>query len=225
MKISYLITTHDETDTLGRLLYKIGVDKLDSDEVIIIDDMSTNIETLRLLNEFNSPSQGYYVYKHPLNYDYGSHKNYGIEKCSGDYIIAIDGDELLPETLLGESLHELIESNPDIEAYAVPRINDFRGVLPEDVVKWGWRLDNSPTYNRPRVNFPDFQWRIFKNIPSIRFRRKLHEKIEGYKRYSFLPAAEEYAIYHDKTIETQRITNERYNQQFSKEENMGHSVK
>jgi hypothetical protein len=53
----------------------------------------------------------------------------------------------------------------------------------------------------------------------------LHEKIEGYKEYSFLPAEEEWALYHDKTIETQIATNLRYNKEFSKSENEGHTIK
>jgi hypothetical protein len=83
----------------------------------------------------------------------------------------------------------------------------------------------SKIYSRPIANFPDFQFRLFKNTPNIRFKNKLHEKIEGYKEYSFLPAEEEWALYHDKTIETQIATNLRYNSQFTKEENMGHTIK
>jgi hypothetical protein len=83
----------------------------------------------------------------------------------------------------------------------------------------------SKIYSRPIANFPDFQFRLFKNTPNIRFKNKLHEKIEGYKEYSFLPAEEEWALYHDKTIETQIATNLRYNRDFSKSENEGHTIK
>jgi glycosyltransferase involved in cell wall biosynthesis len=166
------------------------------------------------------------IKNHPLNNDYGAHKNYGIEQCSGDFIFQLDGDELPPDSLLGENLHSLIESNPTIEAYAVPRINDFKGVTIEHAKQWGWRLDNSPIYNRPRVNFPDYQFRIFKkDYPRISFLRKLHEKIEGYNEYSFLPAEEDYALYHDKTIEKQIETNIRYNKNFSESDNKGHTIK
>ena len=80
-------------------------------------------------------------------------------------------------------------------------------------------------YNRSIVNFPDYQFRIFKkDYPRISFIRRLHEKIEGYSNSVRLPDKEEYAIYHDKTIETQLKTNARYNKDFTVKENQGHSV-
>ena len=231
MKVSYLITCCNETYTLQRLLETIGtlIKNSDDEVVVLIDkDCKNNEKTISLLQEFAAKMSCEIVEKktckiieHSLNNDYGSHKNFGVEKCSGDWIMAIDGDELLPNALLDENLHALIESNPNIEAYAIPRINDFRGVTQEHANQWGWKLTNSPTLNRPIVNFPDYQWRLFKNIPTIRFKKRLHEKIEGYLLYSILPEEENYAIYHDKTIETQIATNRRYNKEFTKNENLG----
>ena len=75
------------------------------------------------------------------------------------------------------------------------------------------------------VNWPDFQGRIYKRDTNrIKWDRKLHEKIVGHNEYAFLPADEDLALYHDKTIEKQIQTNLRYNQQFSVEDNMGHKV-
>ena len=235
MKISYLITCSSESDTLSKLLEVIGgCIRNGNDECIIVIDKDTrdNKKTLSLLKEFASTMSYEIVEKktckiieHSLNNDYGSHKNAGIERCSGEFIFQIDGDEMPPESLLGENLHMLIDGNPTIEAYAIPRINDFRGVSEENARQWGWKLDNSPTYGRPRINFPDYQWRIFKNVPNIRFQKRLHERIEGFKTYSILPAEEMWAIYHDKTIEKQIETNLRYNKDFTTDENMGKSIK
>lgn len=80
-------------------------------------------------------------------------------------------------------------------------------------------------YKAVLVNLPDFQGRIYKNIPDrIKWDRALHEKIVGHDKYAFLPAEEEYAIYHDKTIEKQIETNLKYNRIFTVEDNMGHKV-
>ena len=80
-------------------------------------------------------------------------------------------------------------------------------------------------YKAPLVNVLDFQGRIYRNIPErIKWDRKLHEKIIGHKQYSFLPAEEEWALYHDKTIEKQIETNLRYNQVFTESDNKGHTV-
>jgi len=226
MKISYLICTHNETDTLIRLLKRIINLKNNKDEIIILDDFSDNEITKNILNTFTDNTKNIFLHKHELNKNYSTHKNYGNKECSGDYIFQIDGDECPPENIMGENLNAIIEINPDIELIYVPRINDYRGVTEEHSKHWGWRLTPSPSYeNRPVVNWPDFQSRIYKNVPDrIKWDRKLHEKIVGHNKYSFLPAEEEYALYHDKTIEKQLETNYRYNKMFSVEDNMGHKV-
>lgn len=232
MKVSYLVTYCNEVETLDKLLNLLVEVVSSKDQVLTLGDESfgSNNLTNQVLEKYKRS----FVLKHgksitdtlhPLNKDYGTHKNFGIEKCTGDFIFQIDGDELPPESLLGENLHALLESNPGIEAYAVPRINDFRGVTPEHAKQWGWALTESPTYKRPIVNFPDYQWRIFKRDPRITFTRRLHEKIEGYHTFVVLPAEEDYALYHDKTIETQIKTNLRYNTTFTPDENRGHGAK
>lgn len=234
MKVSYLITCSTETDSLAALIERVGSTiKNSNDELIIIEDsLSLGETTKKILTTFAVAlcreiveTKTCKILEHPLDNNYGAHKNFGIEHCSGDFIFQLDGDELPPETLLGENLHALLESNPTIEAYAVPRINDFRGVTEAHAKQWGWRLTNSPSLNRPVVNFPDYQFRIFKrDYPRISFTRRLHEKIEGYASYVCLPADEDYALYHDKTIEKQVETNLKYNKLFTQAENQGHGV-
>jgi glycosyltransferase involved in cell wall biosynthesis len=222
MKISYLVTCHNEINSLRNLFEKLNNYTCESDEIIVLDDFSDNIETKEILDSYKNRFQ---IVPHALNNNYGAHKNFGIEMCKGDFIFQMDGDELPPDTLLGENIHEIIYSNPEVEAYAVPRINDFIGVNNTHAKQWGWRLSLSPTYNRPIVNWPDYQFRIFKReYPRISFLRRLHEKIEGYMSYVCLPMDETYALYHDKTIETQVATNLRYNVAFTEEENQGHNV-
>lgn len=231
MRISYLVTCSNETDTLKRLIERIYV-HLGNDELIILQDETTwdskrkkYLSDITELKPSGSDILQIPILIHPLNNNYGAHKNFGIEKCNGDYIFQLDGDELSPHSILGENLHAILESNPTTEAYAVPRINDFRGVNEDHARKWGWRLSISPTYNRPIVNYPDYQFRIFrKDYPRISFNRRLHEKIEGYSSFVCLPPEEDYAIYHDKTIDKQVETNLRYNEKFTQLENQGHGV-
>lgn len=229
MKISYLVTCSTETETLNTLLSRLDSVIGDiNDEVIILADNPTK-ETSDILYNWTSGQTRIFAHEHQLNNDYGGHKNYGNSLCSGEWIFQIDGDELPSENILGENLHAIIESNPEVELIFVPRINDYKGVTENHAKQWGWRLTNSKSdgvaQGRPLVNWCDFQGRIFRNIPDrIKWDRKLHEKIEGHNQYSFLPAEEEYAIYHDKTIEKQLETNLRYNKVFSVEDNMGHKV-
>lgn len=227
MKISYLVACHNETNTLSNLLSKLAVSVCNKDEIVILDDFSDNKETIEILNSFRSFSN-FKFYQHHLSNNYGEHKNWGTEKCDGNWVFQIDGDELPPDNLLGENLEIIIESNPNVELIYVPRINDQRGVTEEDAKEFGWRLVYLPQYENgkiPLVSWPDYQSRIYKRVPDrIKWVNKLHEKIEGYTQYSILPAELEYALYHDKSIEKTRETNRRYNQQFTIKENLGHKL-
>ena len=101
----------------------------------------------------------------------------------------------------------------------LPRLNYFIGVTDLDVNTWGWKLYDG------MINFPDYQSRLYRNLPHIRYERRLHEKVEGFKSYVFIPPQKDYAIIHEKTIEKQRETNVNYNKLFTEQENKGYTVK
>lgn len=67
-------------------------------------------------------------------------------------------------------------------------------------------------YYVPLVNWPfDYQNRIVKNVPDIRWVNKVHERIEGYKTTCLFPNNdEEWCLYHPKTIERQTKQNAYY---------------
>ena len=121
------------------------------------------------------------------------------------YIFQIDADEV-PNELLIQHLPELLELNPDNDVYLVPRINTVTGLTEEHIKKWGWNVNVMGW-----VNWPDYQWRIYKNSPEIKWINKVHERLEGFKTYSMLPAdTEALSLYHPKTIEKQEKQNELY---------------
>ena len=158
------------------------------------------------------------IENHALNRDYGAHKNVGKSFCSGKYIFQLDADES-PSLTLMENLKDILESNPTVELFWLPRINDFKGVTEEHAKKWGWRLD--PYEDRQIVNFPDPQTRIFKNLPHIKWEKKLHERITGAKFVSHLPNEFEFSLIHNKTMEKQEATNLWYGKNFTASENGG----
>jgi len=102
-------------------------------------------------------------------------------------------------------LPDILESNPEVDVYLVPRINTVSGITEEHILKWGWRYEND------RINFPDYQWRIYRNNESIRWKNKVHEVLEGYKQYASLPAQDEFCLIHPKNIKRQEKQNEFYN--------------
>ena len=131
-------------------------------------------------------------------------KNKLTSKCNGDYIFQIDADEVPNEALI-TNLPGILESNPDNEVYLVPRVNTVDGLTDEHIAKWGWNVNESGW-----VNWPDYQWRIWKNKPEIKWINKVHERLEGFKTYATLPAYHDLALQHPKTIDRQEKQNAYY---------------
>ena len=156
--ISYLITTHNEGENLQKLLYRVSHESGDhSKEVVVLDDYSTDEKTLKILAHWVD-IKGIKLVKDALNDHYGEHKNYGNSLCIGKYIFQIDGDEL-PHEILLNNLPAILESNPDVDVFHVPRSNKFIGMTDVDIKTWGWRVND-----KGLVNWPDYQARIYKNL-------------------------------------------------------------
>ena len=92
-----------------------------------------------------------------------------------------------------------------MQVIRVPRVNTVHGLTEEYIQKWGWRLNDQGW-----VNWPDFQFRIWKNHPKIKWVNKVHEVLEGYNVYADLKEDENYALYHPKDIERQINQNNYY---------------
>ena len=144
------------------------------------------------------------LYEDAFEGHFADWKNKLTQICSGDYIFQIDADEI-PHKVLIDALPELLENNSDLEVFLVPRVNTVEGITSEHIQKWGWNVDN-----KERVNWPDYQWRIWRNKPEIKWINKIHERLEGFKTYASLPDDESYALFHPKTIERQEKQNNYY---------------
>jgi glycosyltransferase involved in cell wall biosynthesis len=203
MKISYSILTHNETESLLNLVNFLIEYKDDEDEIVILDDFSDNERTKEILDSAVSIYEIKFEQRHLLK-DYAGQKNYLTGMCSGDYIINIDADEL-PNKLLITNIKSIIESNPSIDLYWIPRVNTVEGLTQQHIQKWGWQVND-----KGWVNFPDYQGRIWRNRQNIRWEKPVHETLTGYKEHTFLPDEEEFCFYHPKEIKRQEQQNKFY---------------
>jgi hypothetical protein len=143
-------------------------------------------------------------YEHNLNKNFAEHKNFGLSKCSKEWIFQIDADELLGP-YLKSNLHDLLRSNSHVDLLVIPRVNIVKGITNEDIKNWNWSL-NEKGY----IQWPDYQTRLFKNKASIKWIGSVHERVEGFENYSVLPPDENWALIHTKDIDRQRKQNELY---------------
>ena len=200
MKICYAILTHNEGEYIEKLLKFLVENKREEDEIVIVDDYSKDKKTINTLTKFKDNIQLHY---REFDGD-ATQKNYLNSKCSGDYILQIDADEIFKKEFI-KMLPAILESNKVTDLFYVPRINTVEGLTKEDISKWNWRVND-----KGWVNFPDYQMRLYRNNSSIKWEGLLHSKIVGFKSYIALPQDELYCMIHPKEIDRQKEQNDLY---------------
>ena len=204
MKISYAIPVHNEHEELKRLLEFLHQNIEENDEIVVqCDQGNTTPEVYEVLGTWQGGPLK--VIEFPLNGHFANFKNNLKENCSGDWIFQIDADEY-PDEYLINALPGILEENSNTEVFLVPRINEVTGILQSHLGEWGWNMNN-----RGWINFPDYQTRILRNTPEIKWHNKVHEVIKGHKKFAPLPTNEEYCLWHPKSITRQEIQNKYYN--------------
>ena len=200
MKISYAILTHNEGEYIEKLLTFLVDNIRPEDEIVVVDDYSKDKKTVDTLTKFKDNIQLYY---REFDGD-ATQKNYLNTKCTGDYILQLDADEIFKKEFI-KLLPALLENNIETDLFYVPRINTVEGITDEDIKKWGWQVNE-----KGWVNFPDYQMRLFRNDPDIKWEGLLHSRMVGFKSYIVLPADELYCMIHPKGIERQKEQNNLY---------------
>jgi len=201
--ISYAITTHNETHELRALIERVIPYMTDKDELVILDDYSDNEITLEILESLDN------VYKRKLNKNYARQKNYLNSKCTKEYIFQLDADELPTETLM-VNIKPILKENANIDLIWVPRTNIVNGIKTKHLQKWRWKMDS-----KNRINYPDYQGRIYKNKSELKWHRPVHEYIRGDSLSTKLPPNADLELIHEKAIAKQVKNNNLYSTNYN----------
>lgn len=204
--ISYTTSAFNEDKELDKLLYTFSKNISDDDEVVVqLDSEKVTDEVRKVCSIYLEKIPFLKVVEFPLNNDFASFKNNIVNHCSKKWIFNIDADEIPSVNLFGV-ITEVLKENDSVEMFWVPRWNTVEGITEEHIRNWRWKYDDWG-----RINWPDWQTRIYKNKSSIRWQNKVHERLVGYETYSFLPEEKEWCLFHNKTIQRQEIQNSYYN--------------
>ena len=205
MKISYAITVCNELKEIKRLIEFLYLNKRQEDEIcVLVDKPKASKELLFELYKYET-TKWIILKESEFKGHFADWKNQLMDICSGSYIFQIDADEI-PHINLMQNLPMLLEENQLIDMIRVPRVNTVEGLTKEHIQRWGWNVNE-----KGWVNWADWQTRIYKNTPDIKWVNKVHEVLDGFKTHGMLPVEEEWALYHPKTIERQERQNDYYN--------------
>lgn len=98
----------------------------------------------------------------PLAGDFAAQRNHALAMCRSEWVLALDGDERLPDSLWA-GLPALM-ARPEMCGYYFQR----QTLYPDATTcKVGYGL------------WPDLQLRLFRNLPGVRYARPVHEIVEG----------------------------------------------
>ena len=138
MKISYAIPVCNEHEELMRLLSILVTNKRDEDEIVVqCDQGNTTPEVYKVLDQFYGRIN---VIEFPLKGNFSAFKNNLKKHCTGEWIFQIDADEYVTIEFL-QNLHVILQDNPTIDVFLLPRINTVEGLTQEHINKWRWNVN------------------------------------------------------------------------------------
>lgn len=164
--LSIIVHTKNAADTLEETLVSLGF----ADEILIIDMYSSD-KTIQIAQNFTK-------HIHQVE-DVGyadPARNFGIATAKGPWIMVVDADEVVPQSLV-QKLPQLLESEA-INCYYLPRKNIIFGKWIEQT---GW--------------WPDYQARLFRK-GSVHWEVGVHKQPIITGKVEYLPEKAEYALVH-----------------------------
>ena len=203
MKISYAIPVCNEFVEIQRLITFLLENKRQEDEIIVLFDSNNGSKSVEDFLRSKSINGEFNWVPYKFDGHFADMKNKLTSLCNGDYIYQIDADEMVNEYVL-RLLPQVLEQN-DVDVLMVSRINTVKGITQEHINKWGWKVTDQGW-----INFPDPQFRVYRNDKKIKWKNKVHEILEGYKTISHLPTEEEWCLIHEKDIKRQEKQNKLY---------------
>jgi glycosyltransferase involved in cell wall biosynthesis len=147
-KISCVIITYNESRNIRTCLESISW----ANEIVVVDSFSTD-DTREIASAFTDKI-------HRLKWSgFGPAKEYARDKATGDWILSVDADEIVPDKLK-EEIQRVTQSRESLDGYFLPRRSNFLG-------RWirhgGW--------------YPDLVLRLFRKEKGSFTDRMVHEKV------------------------------------------------
>lgn len=110
MKYSFIIPVYNRPDEVDELLDSLTRQTLRNFEVIVVEDGSS-VPCKEVTDKYAERLLVHYYYKD--NSGPGQTRNYGVERASGEYMLILDSDCILPDTYLEEVEKELQRKEAD----------------------------------------------------------------------------------------------------------------
>lgn len=115
MFFSLIIPVYNRPQELDELLHSLTLQTHKNFEVVVVEDGSS-VPADKVVSKYNNLLTVHYYTK--ANSGPGQTRNYGAERSTGDYLIVLDSDCIIPPAYI-ESVERALKSNP-CEAFGGP---------------------------------------------------------------------------------------------------------
>jgi glycosyltransferase involved in cell wall biosynthesis len=176
-EISVIITCFSEGKLLLRAVDSLRSQTLSDFEIIIVNDCSSDSETIRIYKKLEQ--SGLKCYSTPTNLGPSGSRNLGISQAKGSIIIPLDADDTLPSDAI-ENIADSFRNHPECDfVYG----NYNRIDLPENnstIIDCSQITDDNNEINPGRLMN---NWILLGMTP---YRKSIWEKVGGYSMvYSY----------------------------------------
>lgn len=113
MKISIIITAYNVGEFIERAVKSVLSQTYKNIEVVIVEDCSTD-NTKDIIEQLAKEDDRIKIIYHKENKGAGWGRRDGINACTGDYFITVDGDDWLDETFIESLVRKAEETGADI---------------------------------------------------------------------------------------------------------------
>lgn len=121
--LSIITPMYNASKTIIKMLESVK-NQTDKDlELIIIDDGSTD-DSYEIAKKYLEENDLKYIIYKDENRGQSAARNIGVGKASGEYILFLDSDDYIENTLVEVAKKEVLRSNPEILVYDYKRVNE-----------------------------------------------------------------------------------------------------
>jgi glycosyltransferase involved in cell wall biosynthesis len=120
INLSVALAVYNEEDNIDACLAPVS---LFADEIVVVDGGSTD-KTIRKVKKYTSK-----VIRTTNPAIFHINKQKALDACRGTWILQLDADERVPNSLRNEIIRAVLKKENDIKGYFIPRKNFFWGHL------------------------------------------------------------------------------------------------
>lgn len=131
-ELTIIIPCYNCTKTLTEAVDSCYIQNLDSFEIVLVDDGSTD-DTYALMEELKNKHGNIRIFKNEKNLGGGATRNRAVAEAQADIIFCLDSDDMLPEGSLSKMFSYIKEKGCD--AVGIHKSIKFRGNDTSDIIR------------------------------------------------------------------------------------------